>query len=154
MYHFHKASTCLMENVTSNSSHSAMVGYMNDGFSMYGFYDINGKEPVVDECNGHFGCIDDDCVTVSYHYHARNFTFIPEKNSTFFPYWIGCLGPSKGVCNSTVHQQYDNGANWCGPGCGGYQICVQTGTNTDTLNAYVNSFGKPNWLKQFTINPY
>eukprot|EP01084_Bolivina_argentea_P033269 61560_1 len=153
LYHFHKASTCLMEyNASSTTTHSALIGYANDGFGIYGFYDINGIKPVVDECNGHFGCLDNECKQVTYHYHSYNYTY--SGSGQFIPYYTGCLGPAKGLCNTTVHQQYDNGANWCGPGCGGYQICVQTGTNTDTLNAYVNSFGKPNWLKQFTINPY
>ena len=154
LYHYHKASTCLMDNGTdSNSSHSALVGYMNDGFGMYGFYDINGATPILDECNGHFGCLDDECETVTYHYHAINYTYDPTKNSTFFPYWTGCLGPSKGICNTTVSEEYDNGANWCGPGCGA-QICVQDGTNSDTLDAYIASFGNANWLNQFTINTF
>lgn len=153
LYHFHKSSFCLMENGTSPSSHSPKVGYMNDGFAMYGYHDIGGKVPVLDECNGHFGCIDDECNDVTYHYHSQNVTYNPDKNETFIPYWTGCLGPSKGICNTTVHQEYDNGANWCGPGCG-YQICVQTGTNKDTLNSYISSFGDANWLNQFTVNPF
>ena len=151
LYHFHKASFCLMENGTASGSHSAMVGWMNDGFAMYGFHDIDGKQPVLDQCNGHFGCIDDDCNTVTYHYHANNYTYAGKGQ--FTPYWTGCLGPSKGICNTTVHQQYDNGADWCGAGCG-YQICVQTGTNKNTLNSYISSFGDSNWLSQFTVNPY
>ena len=73
LYHYHKASFCLMENGTASGSHSAMVGWMNDGFAMYGFHDIGGAAPVLDECNGHFGCIDDSCNTVTYHYHSNNF---------------------------------------------------------------------------------
>ena len=152
LYHYHKASFCLMENYTiSNSSHSGQVGVMNDGFKMYGFFDIDGEVPVLDECNGHFGCLDDKCNTVTYHYHAYNYTY--DGKSQFYPYWTGCLGPSKGLCNTTIHQQYDNGADWCGPGCG-YQICVQDGTNKDTLNSYITSFGDANWLDQFTVNPF
>lgn len=152
LYHFHKASFCLMENSTnSGDSHSALVGWMNDGFAMYGFHDIDGKAPVLDECNGHFGCLDDKCEDVTYHYHSNNYTY--SGKGQFTPYWTGCLGPSKGICNTTVHQEYDNGADWCGAGCG-YQICVQTGTNKDTLNSYISSFGDSNWLNQFTVNPF
>merc|ERR1712187_1107300 len=63
-YHYHKASTCLMDDIAdieyhikdSNSSHSDLVAYANDGFGIYGFYDINRSVPVIDEWNGHFGC--------------------------------------------------------------------------------------------------
>ena len=138
-------------NASSETSHSALVGYANDGFGIYGFYDIGGAKPIVDECNGHFGCLDDECKEVSYHYHAYNYTY--SGNGQFRPYWTGCLGPSKGECNSTVHPQYDNGANWCGKGCG-YQICVQDGTNANALQQYIDSFGDVNWLNQFTVNPF
>jgi len=152
-YHFHKSSNCLQNpgNSTSTSSHSAMVGFANDGFAIYGLYDIGGAEPVVDECNGHFGCLDDGCQSVSYHYHMFNYSFSGEGQ--FRPYYTGCLGPSKGLCNSTVHHRFDEGANWCGKGCG-YEICVQPETSGETLDSYIASFGNAKWLEQFTVNPF
>lgn len=152
LYHFHKASTCLMmANASSGTSHSARIGYANDGFAIYGFYDIDAKTPTVDECNGHFGCVDDACVEVTYHYHAVNYSYAGAGQ--FTPYYTGCLGPSKGLCNSTVHQQFDDGANWCGAGCG-YDICVQPGTDHSALHTYIASFGDAQWLSQFTVNPF
>jgi len=152
LYHFHKASTCLMmANASSGTTHSARIGYANDGFAIYGFYDIDAKEPTVDECNGHFGCVDDACAEVTYHYHAFNVTYAGEGQ--FTPYYTGCLGPSKGLCNTTVHAQFDDGANWCGAGCG-YEICVQPGTDSDALHKYIASFGDAQWLSQFTVNPF
>eukprot|EP01084_Bolivina_argentea_P033267 61557_1 len=158
-YHYHKASTCLMDDMAdiryhirdNSSSHSDLVAYANDGFGIYGFYDLNGKKPVMDQCNGHLGCLDDECKIVEYHYHAQNFTYSGSPTEQFQPYWIGCLGPSKGICNSTIPPQ-DNTPK-CGPGCG-YQICVQPGTNNGSLNEYIDSFGKANWLSQWTVNPY
>ena len=157
LYHFHKASTCLMDDMAdikyherdTSSSHSDLVAYANDGFGIYGFYDLNGSHPIVDECNGHFGCLDDECSVVEYHYHSSNYTWNGGKS--FTPYWIGCLGPSKGVCDQTVSAAASTPT--CGDGCG-YEICVQPGTNGKTLNAYIDSFGKADWLSQFTVNPY
>ena len=162
-YHYHKASTCLMDDMAdieyhkfdeykTNSSHSDLVAYANDGFGIYGFYDLNHSVPIVDECNGHFGCLDDKCEIVEYHYHAKNFTYTGQPQQ-FEPYWIGCLGPSKGMCNETEIPPNPNAPD-CGSGCG-YQICVQPGTNNDTLTQYIGSFGKgDDWLDKFTVNPF
>jgi len=155
-YHYHKAAFCLNDsNLTREddtpSSHSDIIGYANDGFAIYGLHDHDGAAAVVDECNGHFGCLDDACTEVAYHYHMNNNTY--SGKGQFTPYYTGCLGPAKGKCNSTVHHRFDKGANWCGPGCG-YEICVQPGTNENTLKSYIGSFGNDKWLDQFTINPY
>ena len=70
------------------------------------------------------------------------------------PYYLGCRGPSKGLCNTTVSEQYDNGANWCGRGCG-YDVCVQPGTDTESFYQYLDKFpvGRA-WLDGLSINDF
>ena len=52
---------------------------------------------------------------------------------------MGCLGPSRGRCNTTISEDFDFGANWCGSGCG-FDVCVQPGTDPDGFYAYLNQF--------------
>ena len=136
--------------------HSGLQAYGNDGFGIYGLYDFNGEVPVLDECNGHFGAVGEDIEgPVVYHYHYKNFTW--DGNETNFePYWIGCQGPSKGLCKDTIPAnltQTPSASPICGNGCG-YQICVQPGTSQQQLIDYLGYWGDPNWLQQFTVNPY
>ena len=59
--------------------------------------------PVVDECHGHFGAIDDSG-EVTYHYHTSaetNMDGVPHK-----PYFMGCQGPSVSRCNETVSDDF------------------------------------------------
>ena len=73
------------------------------------------------------------------------------------PYFMGCQGPSKGRCNTTVREEYDGGANWCGEGCG-FEVCVQPGTDRAALAAYLDEAGKSGggaaWLETYSINPF
>ena len=81
------------------------------------------------------------------------------------PYYMGCQGPSKGKCATTVDPEFDNGANWCGQGCG-YDLCVQPGTSHAALVAYLGKYnpvgsgaplgpaGAEAWLKKFSVNPF
>ena len=43
-----------------------------DGFGVYAYQDIDGATPVVDECGGHFGPVD-ETGKVLYHYHRYIF---------------------------------------------------------------------------------
>jgi len=156
-YHYHKASTCLMDDMAdiayhaedTKSSHSDLVAFANDGHGIYGFYDLDGAKPVVDECNGHFGCLDDDCSRIEYHYHTFNYTYNGGQD-VFTPYWVGCYGPSKGLCS-----KLNNGAApHCGKGCD-YEVCVQPGTDKSALDTYLDGYdGGSAWLNKFTVNPY
>ena len=76
------------------------------GFGIYGFGDFSG-EPVLDECHGHFGLIPGG--GVSYHYHASGVTNL--KGTPHRPYYMGCQGPSKSKCNTTVAWKYDYGVS-------------------------------------------
>ena len=48
---------------------------------------------------------------------GRSLTFEKQEPS-FQPYFLGCQGPSKMKCNTTVSQSTDLGHDWCGVGCG------------------------------------
>jgi hypothetical protein len=84
LYHYHKAPDCLDEFVEQNKpfshggtqgKHGGLIGYALDGFGIYTFQDIGGAAPVLDECGGHFGPVDDDdLTTVVYHYHTTTYT--------------------------------------------------------------------------------
>ena len=89
---------------------------------------------------------------VTYHYHAsgaQNMAGVPHK-----PYYLGCLGPSKGQCNSTVNDMFDFGANWCGSGCG-FDVCVQPGTNPEAFYDYLDQFPVgSSWLEGLSVNDF
>jgi len=161
-YHYHKASTCA--HVETVGEHGPLIGYANDGFGIYGFQDIDGTSPVVDECNGHFGPVSSAKLDeVVYHYHAHETTTLPsmtfeKQEPSFQPYIIGCQGPSKGKCNSTIAKapqgMHDLNHNWCGVGCG-YDLCVQPGTTKGALGVYLEQFGKSvDWMDGFSVNDY
>lgn len=70
MYHYHKAANCC--HIETPGFHAPLIGYINDGFGIYGYSDIGGQMPVLDECRGHFGPIsEDEPGRVVYHYHAQ-----------------------------------------------------------------------------------
>merc|ERR1712232_518378 len=140
------------------------IGYANDGFGIYGFHDIDGTAPVVDECNGHFGPVSNSALdVVEYHYHIHETAVLPSltfdrQEPTFQPYWIGCQGPSKGKCHATIAKapkgMHDLNHNWCGVGCGS-DICIQPGTSNASLTNYLGDFGKGlDWLRSFSVNDY
>jgi len=148
LYHYHKAADCTpaFKNESIPVSHGGMpavhanlTGYANDGFGIYAFSDVGGVAPVLDECGGHFGPVhDDDPTSVVYHYHATTYT----------PYHLACQGPALQQCESTQH-----GTSFCGPGCGGFDLCVQPGTSELSLKQYVGKWNTT-WLNSFTVNKF
>ncbi len=84
-YHYHYPSKDLQDHIhPQTSGHSALMGYMLDGFGIYGPYGENGellKSADLDECHGHKHPVmwDGQMVNI-YHYH---WTYD-------FPYNIGC----------------------------------------------------------------
>jgi YHYH protein len=87
-YHYHDYSPCLKDTTGDAGQHSAVVGYMLDGFAIFGLKGEGGKELTnadLDECHGHSHAVEiDGEKRVAYHYH-----FTRE-----YPYSIGCF---KGV---------------------------------------------------------
>ncbi|MDE2428733.1 MAG: YHYH protein [Burkholderiales bacterium] len=82
-YHHHNVSSCLTQKDTPGQ-HSPLVGYIADGFGLYGNLGENGKALTnadLDECHGHTHMIVVNGVAVNqYHYHQTK----------EFPYTIGC----------------------------------------------------------------
>lgn len=84
-YHYHFPSQDLQDHMHSHQTgHSPLMGYMLDGFGIYGPYGENGellKSSDLDECHGHTHTVlwDGQMVEI-YHYH---WTYD-------FPYNIGC----------------------------------------------------------------
>ena len=86
-YHVHTGIT--IENSTGRTAcslptdtpgeHSVLLGYMFDGFPMYGQYSQGGRRPTqLDSCSGHTHMINGK---MQYHYHMPN----------DFPWMIGCF---------------------------------------------------------------
>lgn len=70
--------------------HSQLLGWMFDGFGLYGRYSQGGQVPMeLDECNGHTHEIDG---VMTYHYH------IPDQ----FPWTIGCFKGCPQVSNNEM----------------------------------------------------
>jgi YHYH protein len=84
-YHYHDYSSCLKDSTGQAGQHSAVMGYMLDGFAIFGLKGVGGKEVTnanLDECHGHSHAVEiDGSKRVSYHYH-----FTRE-----YPYTIGCF---------------------------------------------------------------
>lgn len=84
VYHYHNLSDCLTDAPTSDG-HSALVGYILDGFGLYGHHGENGRiltSADLDECHGHTHSVEWDGQLVEmYHYHA----------TWDFPYTVGCI---------------------------------------------------------------
>jgi len=84
VYHYHSLSNCLPDK-REPGGHSVLVGYLLDGFGLYGTYGENGQALAsqdLDECHGHIHTIAWEGKQVAmYHYHAT-----PD-----FPYTAGCL---------------------------------------------------------------
>ncbi len=85
-YHYHFPAQDLQDHIhTHESGHSALMGYMLDGFGIYGPHDEDGEilwSEDLDECHGHTHPVlwDGEMVDM-YHYH---WTYD-------FPYNIGCF---------------------------------------------------------------
>lgn len=85
-YHYHYMTPCQIEKFDNNSAgHSALMGYMMDGFGIYGPRGEDGNvltNADLDICHGHAHSVEWDGVPqVIYHYH---WTYE-------FPYNIGCF---------------------------------------------------------------
>jgi hypothetical protein len=85
VYHYHSASPCVLEEFDSGTGHSALIGYIVDGFGLYGPRGEDGIElssSDLGECHGHVHEIEWDGNMVEiFHYHA----------TLDFPYTVGCM---------------------------------------------------------------
>ena len=83
-YHYHNMSNCLPQK-DKIGEHSPLLGYIADGFGIYGNRGEQGKALVnanLDECHGHAHGVEVNGVTsVRYHYHMTQ----------EYPYTVGCF---------------------------------------------------------------
>lgn len=103
-YHYHGVPYCITDTIDVDGQHSTVVGFMLDGFPVYGNKDADGETITnddLDECSGHFGSTPEFPDGI-YHYHLTD---------DAAPYSINCY---HGVVDDTVTQG-GNGA----PGGGG-----------------------------------
>jgi len=86
-YHYHDLSRCMTQTDTAGS-HSPLVGYIADGFGIYGNLGEQGKALTnadLDACHGHTHALTINGATVTqYHYHTTK----------EYPYTIGCYAGS------------------------------------------------------------
>ncbi len=82
-YHYHSISSCITQKDTAGQ-HSPLVGYIADGFGIYGNLGEGGKALTnadLDECHGHTHAVTvNGASVVQYHYHQTK----------EFPYTVGC----------------------------------------------------------------
>jgi len=70
-YHYHGVPFCITDNVDITGEHSTVIGFLLDGFPVYGNKDVEGIEITnasLDECSGHFGPTPEFPEGI-YHYH-------------------------------------------------------------------------------------
>jgi len=75
-YHYHSVPERL-DAAAGSDGHSGIIGYIRDGFALYGYHGVGGTElsnSDLDECHGH------SHGALGYHYHA----------TMEYPYTIGC----------------------------------------------------------------
>lgn len=85
VYHNHSVSNCALEEFDTGEGHSALVGYIVDGFGIYGPRGEDGVElssDDLDACHGHVHEIEwNGRLIEMFHYHA----------TLDFPYTVGCM---------------------------------------------------------------
>ena len=69
-YHYRGVPFCITDAIDTPGEHSALIGYLFDGYPIYGPQDIGGEVPTdLDECMGHFGPTP-EFPDWTYHYHV------------------------------------------------------------------------------------
>ena len=111
-YHIHTGNTFLNSTgrqkcalpVDTPGEHSVLIGWMFDGFPLYGQYSQGGKLPTqLDSCHGHTHEING---TMQYHYHMP----------LDFPWMIGCFKGCPVVSNNPRQLNFTNVTYGCPEG--------------------------------------
>eukprot|EP01084_Bolivina_argentea_P099002 177964_1 len=112
-YHYHLAPSCLLDilqdadTINKNYAHSAQIGWIFDGFPIYGPHGLNGEyinlcsdtnanqSDCLDSCGGHMQHTIDG---FTYHYHIAGpigdlitVPVNPTPDTDKYPYTIGCF---------------------------------------------------------------
>ena|GEM_PF-623457 len=71
-YHYHGIPFCITDALDEPGQHSEIIGYLFDGYPIYGPQDVDGEEPTdLDECHGHVGETP-EFEGETYHYHVTS----------------------------------------------------------------------------------
>jgi hypothetical protein len=73
-YHYHGVPYCITDELDTPGEHSKMLGFLRDGFPVYGEFGEGGKKVTgadLDECNGHIGPTPEFPNGI-YHYHLKS----------------------------------------------------------------------------------
>lgn len=73
-YHYHGVPYCITDDLDVAGEHSRILGYLLDGFPVYGPQDVDGTKVTgadLDECNGHNGPTPEHPNGI-YHYHLKD----------------------------------------------------------------------------------
>lgn len=71
-YHYHGIPFCITDALDFIGEHSVIIGYLFDGFPIYGPQDVGGEEPDdLDACLGHTGATP-EFEADTYHYHVTS----------------------------------------------------------------------------------
>ncbi len=71
-YHYHGVPICITDAVDTPGEHSVIIGYLFDGYPIYGPQDVDGEEPTdLDACMGHVGDTP-EFAEATYHYHVSS----------------------------------------------------------------------------------
>lgn len=73
-YHYHGIPYCITDALDVAGQHSKILGFLRDGFPIYGPQDVGGKKLTnadLDECSGHFGPTTEFPNGI-YHYHLTD----------------------------------------------------------------------------------
>lgn len=72
MYHYHGIPFCITDALDVIGEHSIIIGYLFDGYPIYGPQDVGGEAPTdLDACLGHTGGTP-EFETDTYHYHVSS----------------------------------------------------------------------------------
>jgi YHYH protein len=73
-YHYHGVPYCITDTIDVVTEHSRILGFIRDGFPVYGPRNTNGKKlsnADLDECSGHVGATPEFPKGI-YHYHLTD----------------------------------------------------------------------------------
>jgi hypothetical protein len=137
--HYHHLSPCLTD-AGSATQHSTQIGWIFDGYGIYGPYGQSGKlsNSDLDVCHGHTHSVTDitGATSTVYHYHATE----------SFPYLIGCYRGTTNVATGTSQLVTPNtGFWWTSSASGrGYGVEVQGSSIFLAIYTY-GSTGTDTW---------
>lgn len=103
-YHYHSASSCVLDELDSGTGQSKLIGWALDGFGIYGPRDADGEElssDDLDECHG---------ITSTVKFNAKLQKIYHYVATKDYPYTVGCY---KGTPATTTSPAREPGT---GPG--------------------------------------